>query len=590
MLRSVQLQNFRTFKNFTTRFKGSAYLIGPNNAGKSTILTALRLADHLLRIAYARKPALRVSDEGMLRYAYEVSLTDFPALQQSLRNEFQNVDVRLVVTWSTGHQLIAVWPEPEPDEYDNLQGYFYLRKEREVQPTTPSQVRRIYPSLGVVPILGPVDQTEALLNPEYVSRNYSSRLSSRHFRNQLWLLQQNSELPNFWNFAQPWLPELGFDELNHYSVDKAEALSLHLTEQGSRVPKEISWIGDGMQIWLQILFHAYRLRDRRTIVLDEPDVYLHSDLQRRLVRFLESLDLQSILATHSPEIVAEAPRAQILWVDRSRRSTTAVHDEALLEQLTNTIGTQFNLKLARAMRAKVVVMVEGNDMQLLLPICKTIGAERVAHETGVAVISLAGYSHWDKIEPFVWLVKDFLQDSVKCYVVLDRDYRPQCEIDALVSRFATIGIDLHVWERKELESYLLCNPEALARIAKMPVGDIIAALDTSAASMANDVFSRMLEERIRTEKSASRHEVTIMSEFKGEFDASWADKAWRLSVCPPKQMLSHLNTHLQSTGKKALSFARIARELRAAEVPPEMRDLLLSIDQSVSTAANASPA
>ena len=581
MLKRIQLYDFRTFKKFAAAFTGSAYLVGPNNAGKSTILLALRLTDALLRVAYSRRPTLRRSDNGMLRHAYEINLAEFPSLRQSLRYEFGNNEARLVATWATNHQLIAVWPEPPDDEYDNHDGFFYLAKDREVQPTTPSLVRRDYPSLGIVPILTPVDQVEAELSSDYVARNLSTRLSSRHFRNQLLLLQSSGGLARFLEFAEPWLPGVGFDELSRYPLEKGHAISLHLTEEGSRVPKEISWIGDGMQIWLQILFHAYRLRDRRTIVLDEPDVYLHSDLQRRLVRFLEYLDVQTIMATHSPEVVAEAPRAQVLWVDRSRRSAVVVRDEALLEQLTTTIGTQFNLSLARAMRARVVLMVEGKDMQLLLPICGAIGAERVALESGVAVISLAGYSHWDKVEPFIWLVKDFLQGAVHCQVVLDRDYRSDLEIAKLVARFSEIGVSLHVWERKELESYLICTPTALARIAKVPAAEIEATLNGSAATMENDVFSRMLKERIRIEKSPSRNEVDITSAFKGEFDAHWADLDWRLKVCPPKQLLSELNDYLQAAGKKALSFAKIARELRASEVPPEMRDLLLSIDESV---------
>ena len=66
-------------------------------------------------------------------------------------------------------------------------------------------------------------------------------------------------------------------------------LDLYYTEAGRRTEKELVWAGDGVQIWLQLLLHVFRLRERDVVVLDEPDVFLHPDLQRRLVWLLESL-------------------------------------------------------------------------------------------------------------------------------------------------------------------------------------------------------------------------------------------------------------------------------------------------------------
>ena len=54
-------------------------------------------------------------------------------------------------------------------------------------------------------------------------------------------------------------------------------------ERGDRTPKELFWVGDGMQIFVQILTHLWRLRSADVVILDEPDLYLHADLQRRLV-------------------------------------------------------------------------------------------------------------------------------------------------------------------------------------------------------------------------------------------------------------------------------------------------------------------
>lgn len=105
MLKQLHLVNFRAFKDFTLSFGNGAYLVGPNNAGKSTLLTALRTADVLLRYAYRRKPEASAMDKGLSVVCYPVILRDFPALQDSLRFEFGSAETRLELEWRSGARL-----------------------------------------------------------------------------------------------------------------------------------------------------------------------------------------------------------------------------------------------------------------------------------------------------------------------------------------------------------------------------------------------------------------------------------------------------------------------------------------------------
>src|SRR4051794_31613534 len=109
MLKQLRLVKFRAFKDFAVTFGDGAYLVGPNNAGKSTILTSLRTADLLLRHAYRRKPELAATDKDVSVVGYPVNLRDFPALRDSLRYEFGGAEVRLELQWKSKAQLIAVW-------------------------------------------------------------------------------------------------------------------------------------------------------------------------------------------------------------------------------------------------------------------------------------------------------------------------------------------------------------------------------------------------------------------------------------------------------------------------------------------------
>jgi len=57
MIRSLSLKNFKAFENFRISFDGDGYLVGPNNAGKSTVIAALRSVANMVRMASRAQPA-----------------------------------------------------------------------------------------------------------------------------------------------------------------------------------------------------------------------------------------------------------------------------------------------------------------------------------------------------------------------------------------------------------------------------------------------------------------------------------------------------------------------------------------------------
>jgi predicted ATP-dependent endonuclease of OLD family len=204
--------------------------------------------------------------------------------------------------------------------------------------------------------------------------------------------------------------------------------------------------------------------DSDTIILDEPDLYLHADLQRRLVRLLESLPSRTIAASHSAELLTEAAPRAVTWIAKERRRAVRAPDERLLGQLSDAIGSQFNLRLARTLRARAVLFVEGEDMSVLRHIARTLGATELTRETALVTVPLRGFSNWKHVEPFSWLVQDLLEDSVSVMVVLDQDYRTSRQCEQVQAGLREVKVSCHVWRRKELESYLLV-PTVIPRLS-----------------------------------------------------------------------------------------------------------------------------
>ena len=185
--------------------------------------------------------------------------------------------------------------------------------------------------------------------------------------------------------------------------------------------------------------HLFWAQDAETIVLDEPDLFLHADLQRRLVRLLESLECQTIAASHSAEVLAEASPRSVVWVAKERRRAVRAPSDAMLTELSAAIGSQFNLRLARALRAKAVLFVEGKDVRILRNFARTLGANELVQETNLVTIPLGGYTSWGHVEPFKWLTDNLLEGSVRVMVILDRDYRSDAQVRDVITRLRDIG-------------------------------------------------------------------------------------------------------------------------------------------------------
>ncbi len=585
-IQQLDLWNFKAFERFTVHLGSSAFLVGPNNAGKSTLIAAARAAAGMLEHASRRQPTgSRAHGERRAR-THSLRADQYGLVTENLRHQFRRKEAVVAMRTQcadrteSGLILTGVWPDEDDDVPEP---YFYLRRPDERQVVRPTDVRDITGPIGIIPGLYPLNRTESVLDETYVRSNFQGRRSSQHARNQLLLIKDSGEFEEFTEFVTERLPEI--EEL---SVDTREGekpgsreLDVFVRERRDRTPKELYWLGDGMQIFVQILTHLWRLRSADVVILDEPDLYLHADLQRRLVRLLDSTEAQTVTATHSSEMLAEAPSESVVWVDKSRRRAVRRPQPASLEDLSTQIGSSFNLRLATALRARTVVFVEGDDMSVIRELAKTVGADHLAGERNCAVIEIKGFSNWVQVEPFQWFASDFLEGSVDVHVLLDRDYRADADVDEVRSSLEAVGVHAHVWRRKELESYLL-EPAALARVSNAPVHLISDQLASITDDMTERVLAQFGKERHFLSQAGKKDIASTFSETNTELRPLAADPVWRLHRYPAKEILKALNRALQEAGHNTVSSKTLARRLHESEMPDEMRSWLTDLDASIS--------
>jgi hypothetical protein len=355
VIQKISLTNFKGFERFEVSFRAQNWLVGPNNAGKSTIIAAVRTAARMAALAKRLDPDYFPTDLGVEVPGHLFPSGRFGLVEENLRHEFRDVETRLIATFSSRARLTAVWPPASED----LEAYFYVLAPDGVHVRSRAEARAQLPDVGLIPILSPVERHEKRLTPEHVRANRTTVLASRHARNEILLL--TTEAPEtegydhlfaeFLDWARPWTRDFRVGEVVEQMTTNGVLLDAYCREAGSRSDRELFWAGDGIQVWIQLLIHLFRNRHRATILLDEPDLYLHADLQRRLVRLLESLDAQTIAASHSAEVLVEAPPASVVWIERQRRRAVRAPSEKIASELTAALGSQFNMRLARALRA-----------------------------------------------------------------------------------------------------------------------------------------------------------------------------------------------------------------------------------------------
>src|SRR5580692_10067072 len=166
MLTSLRLQNFRCFKDQTLSLRPTTIVVGRNNAGKSTVVEALRLVSLIV----SRAPNLNFTDVPKWLDAPKA----FRGVSPSLRGfefDFTTVfhryaDPPSVITadFSVGSsiQIIKGRGKDEPEIHaviKNKQGNIV---------STKGQVQALrLPGVSSLPQVGPLLKEEKLLAPEY---------------------------------------------------------------------------------------------------------------------------------------------------------------------------------------------------------------------------------------------------------------------------------------------------------------------------------------------------------------------------------------------------------------------------------------
>ena len=192
MFTAVKFHNFKSLRDFTIRLKGMNVLVGPNNAGKSTVLDAFRILMAAHKFASRRVPSpLQVHDQTIM--GYDIPTAQIPISLANIHFDYQaDRETSVLFSLENGNKLTLTF-------HDNAR--CILTIDARQRTTNTSQFKRHFPiSIYSIPTLGPLEEQEELLSDGYVSQSIGTRRAHRMFRN-IWHRWSN-EFPGSKNWSR----------------------------------------------------------------------------------------------------------------------------------------------------------------------------------------------------------------------------------------------------------------------------------------------------------------------------------------------------------------------------------------------------
>lgn len=577
----VDFTRFKAFKRFSLNLRHFNILVGPNNAGKSTILAAFRILAMGLRKATTRKAEV-VSGPTGETLGYNVDIGSIAVAEE---NVFYNYDDSEPATvsfkLSNGNDLLL---------YFGVGGNCHLIARAERTCHTPATFCTHFNcQIGFSPILGPVDHNELLFDKEAARRALFNYTAARNFRN-IW----HHYPEKFGEFRSTLVRTWPGMDIDKPTVDYTHGKPrLHMFCPEDRIPREICWAGFGFQVWCQMLTHLIQSSDRSLFLIDEPDIYLHSDLQRQLLGLLRNLGPDILIATHSTEIITEAEPDDIVLVDKRRNSARRIKDPSQLTDVFSLLGSNFNPILTQLAKTRRAVFVEGKDFQILGLFAQKLGAAQVSARTNFAVVPVEGFNP-QRIRNLKAGMELTLGGRVQAAAILDRDFRSDGELDAITSQCQEFCDYVAIHRHKEIENLLLV-PSAIDRAAARKVAERAKRsgkaqeyscnahelLDAFACSKRDYVMAQHLAARRRFERAtiSGTHEATYNEASLKEFNEYWLTFKLRMSLVPGKEAISFLNQEFQKKLSISVTPTAIIDAMRHDEIPNQICELISAINQ-----------
>lgn len=429
-LSKIKIEKFKRIDEIEIGSGSLNILVGTNGSGKSSVLQAAHLASCLLRQA----DRIRVGSTST------VAVMDLDYLPS---DEYSRLGHG--VNWGNKRNTPSskITFTFEDDQGNEVEAICEARAARNagisVSGQLPEEVRSMFRGQstyfsGFIPGISGVPNREAKQSKRVVMKACSFGDSNVYLRNALNLLTQD-ELSQI----ETWLSQLMGDvSINLDFVENRDlVIKAEVTVNG--IPHPLELLGTGYIQLIQIFCYALLFKPK-ILLIDEPDIHLHPNIQEKLASVLSAIAVEKkisiVLTTHSPFIVRGSPLdTNVYWLDSGR----------LVNE--NREATEIALGWG-AFGKKVIIVSEDKGITLL----KKLVSQWPDIEKFVTFHPGQGYKNLLKPEQAKELF-DALGGQFKILVHRDRDSLTNDEVNKLSNEYAYDGIKLWFTDLSDIEAY-----------------------------------------------------------------------------------------------------------------------------------------
>ena len=499
-IKKFQIQNFKSFQDITIHFNQDVNILtGRNNAGKTTVLEALSLwhecFQKLLTQAKRKQNNYRRDDwvlgpTSNRYFAFDqINSVRSPNFEDIFHDCQRKNKVKLLVTFEDADKTrmdiqfnIGESGNNYIIELDKFTAFDFARFNAFLK-GLPDSFSIYYAS----PIAAITVAEDHKTIPQ-IEQACATQKSGSVLRNRLFLIYR---LPNLFSLFQSDLSYILFNNEKNISFEvifdetkDVKIIVKYKFEQNERF-KDIALLGSGTLQLVEILLNFYQAdsqrKDFRLIMLDEPDSYIHRDIQKRLVEIVTRFaqKTQVIISTHNESLIRSAPIEQIFHLDgKSKGEYIPINRQeieklqphftgiypSLINPVIRSIGEITGLDFINAIECDRLIFVEGEDDARVLNI---LLKQQIGISKRYMFWVLGGISElFENIRSYKTLfssIKNGKSLWEKSCFVFDKDFLNHEHQNAIISKFKDkYQIDVFSCEAYTFESTIFDNLDSLS--------------------------------------------------------------------------------------------------------------------------------
>jgi len=403
MLEKIQFINYKCFENATIPLREITIAVGKNNAGKSTMIEGLRLLS--LAIKSGSKQSYKDLPSIFQQRNKKSKKLKLDSLKIDLRtvSHFYKEDIiSKIIGYFNDKNKIEIYISD-----DVAYACYYDKSGRNIKSAN-KFLASSFSRVEILPQIGLIKEEERQLAGSTIVNGRDTYLSSRHFRNEI-LDEKTKDITVYEEFCQ--LAEQTWQGLKvkeliapsrGFTGDSTPPIQLMI--EADRFTSEIGYMGSGLQMWLQIIWFICKSANSETVILDEPDVYMHAGLN---LKFWNKKEIENYLIM--PKVL---------------HSISNMEDENKFNECLNKkIDEYFKDKVADLLASKLKDINRNWDISRLNSEARQIRDE--SWDTLEAKLAIIGGKEALK------MIRDWFQ----------KDFQTSCSIDDIIKNSSTEDFD-----------------------------------------------------------------------------------------------------------------------------------------------------